>query len=271
MYTEFYSFREPPFNITPDPKYLFLSEKHKEALNHLRFGVAERKGFIQLTGEVGSGKTTLCRTLFEELDPQRYDTALILNPMLSETQLLKAILRELEVTKLARDRLGNFEILNDFLLSNVSAGRDTVLVIDEAQDMAPTQLEFVRLLSNLETDNCKLVQIVLMGQPELRDMLNRSSLRQLRQRITVRYHLGPLSEFETRRYVEHRITVAGSRGVPAFETGAIRRIYRYSKGIPRLVNALADKALLAGFVHRTDSISAKLVRIAERELEGNVR
>ncbi|MCF7855328.1 MAG: AAA family ATPase [Candidatus Pacebacteria bacterium] len=269
MYYEFYGFSEPPFNITPDPRYLFLSGQHQEALNHLLYGIRERKGFIQLTGEVGSGKTTLCRAMFGELNGD-YLTALILNPKLSETQLLRAILTELEVPKIANDRLKNYEILNEFLLKNVRNNIDVVLVIDEAQNLHNELLEQIRLLSNLETDNQKLIQIVLMGQPELRDKLQSAELRQLRQRITVRYHLGPLDRDETRRYIEHRIAVAGSKGIPYFDNGAIRRVYAYSRGIPRMINAIADKALLAGFVFRTDRITAKLVRRAARELEGKV-
>ncbi len=267
MYTQYYGFTEPPFKITPDPRYLFLSEKHREAFNHLLYGIRNRLGFMQLTGEVGSGKTTVCRALFQELD-DRYATALILNPMLSEGQLLRAILREFGIEKIGRDRLGNYERLNAFLLELVRQGRDAVLVIDEAQDLSFPLLEMVRLLSNLETDNQKLIQIALIGQPELLDILKDPRLRQLRQRITVRYHLEPLTEEETRRYIEHRITVAGGRGVPTFEPAACRRIYRYSGGVPRLINALADKSLLAGYVHRRDVITAKLVKIAERELEG---
>jgi len=267
VYTQFYGFTEPPFKITPDPKYLFLSEKHQEALNHLLFGIQNRTGFIQLTGEVGSGKTTVCRALFQELD-DRYATALILNPMLSEGQLLRAILQEFGIEKCARDRLRNYQTLNEFLLDLVSRKRDAVLVIDEAQDLPASLLEMVRLLSNLETDNQKLIQILLVGQPELRDKLDAPALRQLRQRITIRYHLNSLNETETQRYIAHRMSVAGGRGVPAFERAALRRIYRYSRGVPRLINALADKALLAGYVHRSDVITAKLVLRAERELEG---
>ncbi|MFW5893932.1 MAG: ExeA family protein [Verrucomicrobiota bacterium] len=270
MYTEFYNFIEPPFNITPDPRYLYLSQQHQEAFNHLLFGIRERKGFIQLTGEVGCGKTTLCRALFDELGNE-VNTAVVLNPVLSETQLLKTILRELGVTKTARDRLGNYEILNEYLLENLRRERDTLLVIDEAQDLPATLLEFVRLLSNLETDNQKLIQILLVGQPELRDVLNDPSLRQLRQRITVRFHLDPLSEADTHRYVSHRVAVAGSRGVPVFRKRALRRIHRYSRGIPRLINALADKCLLAGYVYRSEIITASMVRKAEKELEGHIK
>ncbi len=267
MYYDFYGFTEPPFNITPDPKYLFFSDQHREALNHLRFGIRERKGFIQLTGEVGSGKTTTCRALFNELGPE-YTTALILNPALSESQLLRAILKELAIPEVHRDRLANYELLNEYLLDKVRQKRDVVLVIDEAQDLSQNALEQVRLLSNLETDNQKLIQIILLGQPELRDKLDDPALRQLRQRITVRYHLGPLNRDETRRYLEHRISIAGGRGTPRFDDRAVRRIHRYSTGVPRLINAIADKALLAGFVYRTETITARLVRLAERELEG---
>lgn len=267
MYYEFYGFREPPFNITPDPRFLFLSAGHREALDHLRFGIQERKGFIQLTGEVGSGKTTLCRALFEMLGSQ-YATALILNPRMTESQLLRAIMGEFAVPHITRDHLTNYERLNAWLLERARENRDAVLVIDEAQDLSAAGLEQVRLLSNLETDDRKLLQIVLMGQPELRDLIDRPELRQLRQRITVRYHLGCLDRVETDSYIRHRMSVAGGRGIPYFEPGAVRRIWRYSRGTPRLINALADKALLAGFVHRTDRITAKLTKLAERELEG---
>lgn len=267
MYTAFYGFTEPPFNLTPDPRFIFFSDQHREAINHLLFGVQQRKGFIQLTGEVGSGKTTLCRAFLNELE-DRYVTSLVLNPMFTESQILRVILKEFGVKDISRERLENYDVLNAFLLALAQEGKDAVLIIDEAQDLTPALLEQVRLLSNLETDNRKLIQIVLMGQPELRAKLDDPALRQLRQRITVRYHLGPLTEDETRRYLEHRMTVAGGRGTPVFEAGAVARIHRYSGGIPRLVNALADKSLLAGFVYRTDRITAKMVTVAERELEG---
>ncbi len=269
MYANFYGFQEAPFNLTPDPRFLYFSDQHREALNHLLFGIQHRKGFIQLTGEVGSGKTTLCRALLTELGP-RFVTALVLNPMFSESQLLRVVLKEFGLQSIARDRLRNYEMLNEFLLARVKEDKDAVLLIDEAQDLDFKLLEQVRLLSNLETDNRKLIQIVLMGQPELRGRLNQPELRQLRQRITVRFHLGPLTEGETRRYIEHRMTVAGGRGLPVFEDPAVARIHRYAKGIPRLINALADKALLAGFVYRTDRITARLVEQAERELEGDM-
>ncbi|MDT8390277.1 MAG: AAA family ATPase [Lentisphaeria bacterium] len=269
MYYDFYGFSEPPFNITPDPKYLFFSDQHREALNHLLFGIQERKGFIQLTGEVGSGKTTTCRAFFNHLDPEKYITALILNPVLTPSEMLRAILYEMNVPGVSDDHLKNYSLLNAFLLKQVKAGVDVVLVIDEAQNLSMELLEQVRLLSNLETDNQKLIQIILMGQPELKRTLEDPSMRQLRQRITVRYHLGALSKDETRRYLEHRMTVAGSKGVPRFDTGAVNVILRKSGGIPRMINALADKALLAGYVFKTERITRQLVKLAAKELDGD--
>ena len=207
MYTEFYGFREAPFNITPDPRFLFFSDKHREAFNHVLFGIRERKGFIQITGEVGAGKTTVCRAILTELGPT-YKTALILNPMVTATQLMRTVLAELGLEPRKLDRTAYLEILNRYLLEQAAEGHDVVLLIDEAQDLDPDLLEQVRLLSNLETDQRKLLQIVLIGQPELRDKLNEKGLRQLRQRITVRYHLAPLNRFETERYIAHRLRVA---------------------------------------------------------------
>ncbi len=267
MYNEFYGFKQAPFNITPDPKFLFLSETHQEALNHLHYGIQEGKGFIQLTGEVGCGKSTLCRKLFEQLD-DRYITALVFNPMLSESQLLRAILRDFGIPAKTNSRSVNYELLNEFLLDQTGQGKKAVAVIDEAQNLPCETLENLRLLSNLETDAHKLIQIVLIGQPELRDTLEAQNLRQLRQRITIRYHLGPLNLVETGRYLQHRISMAGGQGVPFFEKNATKCVYRYSKGIPRLINALADKALLGGFVVKTNCITSRIVKQAKKELEG---
>jgi general secretion pathway protein A len=267
MYNEYYGFREAPFNITPDPRFLFFSDKHREAFNHLLFGIKERKGFIQITGEVGAGKTTLCRALLEELGPQ-YKTALILNPPRSEIEMLQAILHEFGLEK-QDDRVERLETLNKFLLDQVMLGYDVVLIIDEAQNLSFELLEAVRLLSNLETDQSKLLQIVLLGQPELREKLNDPRLRQLRQRITVRYHLDRLSRRETEYYIRHRIHVSGGNGSPMFNRWAIGRIYRYSKGTPRLINAVCDKTLLCGFVQNTDRFQLRHVRRAIRELEGD--
>ena len=270
MYQQFYGFYESPFNITPDPRFLFFSGRHQEAFDHLVFGVRERKGFIQITGEVGTGKTTLCRALLEELG-DGYSTALILNPCLTGPQLLRSILTEFGLAASRNDRVVWLETLNRYLLEQVDGGQNVVLLIDEAQDLSAELMEQVRLLSNLETDRQKLLQIVLIGQPELRAMLDDSGLRQLRQRITVRYHLTPLDFSETDQYVTHRLRVAGANGRPTFSRSAMRSIYRYSGGIPRLINAVCDKALLCGYVEGEDHLGARHLRRAIRELEGNIR
>ena len=267
MYEKFYGFREAPFNITPDPRFLFFSDKHREAFNHVLFGIRERKGFILVTGEVGAGKTTVCRAVLAALGSS-CRTALILNPTLTGTQMLRAILVELGERPKKLDRAGYLDALNELLLEAVGAGKDVVLFIDEAQDLEPDLLEQLRLLSNLETDQRKLLQIVLLGQPELREKLDRKELKQLRQRITVRYHLSPLSREETERYVAHRLRVAGGNGRPQFTSWAFGAIHRYSRGVPRLINAVCDKTLLYGFVNGTDRLTRPAVRRAIRELEG---
>ena len=269
MYLEYYNLRHTPFDITPNPQFLYFSPKHREALNHLLYGIRERKGFVQLTGEVGAGKTTLCRAMLEQLG-ELFETALILNPVLDSDQLMKTIALEFGVPVQNNDRLENLAALNDFLLGLAEQGKDAVLVIDEAQDLTLDLLEQVRLLSNLETDSRKLLQIVLMGQPELKDRLNDYRLRQLRQRITVRYHLRPLTRGEVGLYIQHRLVVSGSKGSPYFSTPAIWRIYYYSQGIPRLINAVCDKCLLAGYVQQKDRIDFRMVGLAIRELEGKM-
>lgn len=267
MYHAFYGFRESPFNITPDPRFLFFSRRHREAYDHLLFGIRERKGFIQLTGEVGAGKTTLCRALLEDLGPS-CRTALLLNPSLSKIQLLRSILRELGLAYRGNDRMRCLEVLNQFLLEEVSAGRDVILIVDEAQDLTDELLEQIRLLSNLETDQRKLLQIVLLGQNELRDKLDQRKLRQLRQRITVRYHLGPLGLRETGDYVRHRLHVAGADDPHLFSALAIGRLHLYARGVPRLINAACDKALLCGWVQNKKKLGVFQIEKAIRELEG---
>jgi general secretion pathway protein A len=269
VYLEYYGLKQPPFDLTPNPRFLFHSGKHREAFNHLLYGIRERKGFVQLTGEVGAGKTTLCRALLEQLDG-KFSTALILNPVLSADELMKAIATEFGLDVKGRDRLETVATIGEFLLKQIEQARETVLIVDEAQNLTEDLLEQVRLLSNIETDDRKLLQIVLMGQPELRGRLNSPRLRQLRQRITVRYHLMPLSRFETGQYIQHRLELAGSKGVPFFTQPAIWRVFNYSKGVPRLVNAVCDKALLAGFVAQSDRINYQMVGRAIRELEGNI-
>jgi general secretion pathway protein A len=269
VYLEYYGLKEPPFNITPNPRFLFFSAKHREAFNHLLYGIRERKGFVQLTGEVGAGKTTLCRALLDKLG-QNFSTALILNPVLDADQLIKAIAMELGLHVKGLDRLEAVAEINRFLLQQIEQGKDTVLIIDEAQDLTHALLEQVRLLSNLETDERKLLQIVLMGQPELRDRLNDHSLRQLRQRITVRYHLNPLKHNEVSQYIQHRLQVSGANGAPYFTMPAVWRIFRYSHGIPRMINAVCDKCLLAGYVQQRDKVDYRMVGMAVRELEGQM-
>jgi len=269
VYLEYYGLKQAPFDITPNPRFLFHSTKHREAFNHLLYGIRERKGFVQLTGEVGAGKTTLCRALLEQLDPH-FSTALILNPVLSPDELMKAIATEFGLNVKGRDRLETVSAIGEFLLKQTENGKESVLIIDEAQNLTEELLEQVRLLSNIETDDRKLLQIVLMGQPELRDRLNDHGLRQLRQRITVRFHLNPLSRREVAQYVQHRLQVSGAHGAPYFTQPALWRIYHYSHGIPRLINAVCDKALLAAFVEQRDKIDFRLVGRALRELEGNI-
>jgi len=269
VYLEFYGLRQAPFDLTPNPRFLFHSAKHREAFNHLLYGIRERKGFVQLTGEVGAGKTTLCRALLEQLD-SHYSTALILNPVLNADELMKAIATEFGLQVKGLDRMETIATISDFLLKQVLYGKETVLIIDEAQNLTEDLLEQVRLLSNIETDDRKLLQIVLMGQPELRERLNSPRLKQLRQRITVRYHLAPLKLVEMGQYIHHRLSLAGANGIPNFTRPALWRIFRYSQGVPRLVNAICDKALLAGFVAHSERITFGMVGRAIRELEGEI-
>jgi general secretion pathway protein A len=265
MYTQFFGLREKPFSITPDPRYLYLSQRHADALAHLIFGVSHSGGFIQLTGEVGTGKTTLVRTLFEQL-PDEADVALILNPELSVTEFLTAILQELTV-RLPEDRSNKslIDVLNFYLLAAHGRGRRTIVIVDEAQNLAPNILEQVRLLTNLETPKQKLLQIILIGQPELRKIVARDDMRQLAQRITGRYHLEPLDLEDTGKYIEHRLKVAGAGG-GIFTPAAIKEIYRQSKGIPRIINVIADRALLAAYTQDTRSIDRRIVRLAAAEV-----
>ncbi len=269
MYLKYYELTLPPFDLTPNPRFLFHSVKHREAINHLLYGIRERKGFVQLTGEVGAGKTTLCRALLEQLDGH-FSTALLLTPVLDANELIKSIAAEFGLSVKGLDRLETLASINDFLIHQVEKGKDTVLIIDEAQNFSDDLLEQVRQLSNVETDDRKLLQIVLIGQPELRERLNNPRLRQLRQRITVRYHLKALSRLETRLYIRHRLELAGANGKPQFTPAAVWRIFRYSHGVPRLINAVCDKALLAGFVKQSPRISFRMVGRAIRELEGDI-
>jgi general secretion pathway protein A len=267
MYLEHYNLVEFPFNITPDPRFLYYAPHHREAYDHLVYGISQRKGFIELTGEVGSGKTTLCRALLSSLG-DNVKTAFILNPSLTETQLLRAMLNDFGLTPRGRDRLAYIECLNEFLLNQYHEGINVALLIDEAQDLTPKVMEQVRLLSNLETDQHKLIQIVLCGQPELKKRLNRPDLRQLRQRITVRYYLPPLTLDETTSYIRHRLWVAGPESSAEFSRGAVKTVHRYAQGCPRLINAACDNALLAGYVEGKHVLASQDVKKAIRQLEG---
>ena len=269
MYLEYYGLKEPPFEMTPNPRFLFFSAKHREAFNHLLYGIRERKGFVQLTGEVGAGKTTVCRAMLEALGDS-WASALIFNPPPDPDLLVKAVANEFGLAAAELGVLETRAMLNGFLIEQAAAGRDAVLIIDEAQNLTNHQLEHIRLLSNLETDDRKLLQIVLMGQPELRARLDDPILRQLRQRITVRFHLAPLTRAELWPYIEHRLVVSGATGTFYFTAGALWRIYNYSRGIPRLVNAVCDKCLLAGYVEESHGIDFRLVGRAVRELEGRI-
>ena len=256
MYCEHFGFREKPFSMTPDPRFIFLSRNHREAFAHLLYGIDNRTGFIALTGEVGAGKTTVLRTLLTQLDPGRYSTALIFNPSPSPVELLRSINREFNIPADSDDPARLLDTLNVFLLEQNRSGKTVVLVIDEAQHLGPPVLEQVRLISNLETDTEKLIQIVLAGQPELGRMLSREELRQLDQRIAVRYHLRPMDFDDTAGYIAHRLGVVDGKGKAQFTRWALRLIYRYSGGLPRLINVVCDRALLAAYTQDTDRITA---------------
>jgi general secretion pathway protein A len=270
MYATYFGLNENPFSITPDPRYLFLSGRYAEALAHLLYGVTESGGFIQLTGEVGTGKTTLVRSLLDQL-PEHVDTAVILNPRIWRKELLVSICGELRVEiDAGASPQAIIDALNQHLLDAHARGRRTVLIIDEAQALSTDVLEQVRLLSNLETSQQKLLQIILIGQPELRELLARKNLRQLAQRITGRYHLQPLVQSETRTYIAHRLEVSGSTGT-LFTPGAVRKIHRLAGGIPRLVNIICDRALLGAYARGERQINRRLAARAGREVMGSGR
>ncbi len=268
MYEEFYGLKEKPFNLTPDSRFFFLSENHRGAFEHLLYGIKEREGFILITGEVGAGKTTLCRALLNKLESHSTVSALILNPMFSGQELLQCILGDFGIQSRATTKKELLDELNQFLLSQQAANRNSILIIDEAQNLSLPVLEEIRILSNLETEKEKLLQIILMGQVELKEKLSLPRLRQLNQRISIRYHLEPLGKDEVPRYIHHRLTVAGSSGDIHFTPGALREIYHYSRGIPRLINLASDRALLAGYAEQSREIQRETVIKGLKSLEG---
>jgi general secretion pathway protein A len=280
MYEAFFGLDEKPFNLTPDPRFLYLSEKHKEALAHLKYAIENRTGFVMVSGEVGTGKTTICRTLIHQLDADT-ELACVFNPMLSPKELLSSINQDFGIRCHSEDHPRNapyasrgdtikelIDELNDYLLARNAAGKNCVLVIDEAQDLKPEVLEQVRLLSNLETETQKLLQIVLIGQPELAQNLELPELRQLNQRITARYHLNPLSKRETLQYIAFRLRVASGKGKVSFTRGAVSLVHKFSGGTPRVINGICDRALLVAYTRETRDVTSRIVRQAAREVRG---
>lgn len=270
MYLQFFQLREMPFSITPDPAYLYMSPRHQEALGHLLYGTGQYGGFVQLTGEVGTGKTTIVRALLDQ-KLENVDVALIHNPRLSEQEFVQTLCDELGV-QYARDPLSLktlIDALNEHLLRNHAAGRRTVVIIDEAQNLQPAVLEQVRLLTNLETEKEKLLRIMLIGQQELSALLARSDMRQLASRITARYHLTPLGARETAEYIEHRLRIAGAQG-EIFTPAAMAAVRRYSGGIPRLINIICDRALLGAYAQNARRVSPQIVRRSAHEAVGQL-
>lgn len=275
MYEEYFGFVEKPFSLTPDPKFLYRSETHANAFDLLQYAIRRREGFVVITGDIGTGKTTLCRAILDELDTKTF-TALVLNPFLSEEDLLKLVLQDFGVVSREEMRRGRLagattqdlvDVLNDFLLSLLPLGASAVLVVDEAQHVPPPVLEQIRILSNLETDTDKLLQVVLVGQLNLQTLLRTPEMRQLDQRVSIRYRLRPLTRRETAAYVEHRLAVAGGARAVAFAPRALDLVYRYSGGVPRLINLICDRALLAAYAERTADIGPSLIARAAGSLD----
>jgi general secretion pathway protein A len=267
MYEKFFYFKENPFHITPNPRFLYLSSKHREAMDLLSHGIARKKGFILLTGEVGTGKTTLCRAILNTL-PKSVASALVLNPILSYIDLLRTITGDLGLEVSERSAKAHIDALNKFLLNVASKGGNAIVIFDEAQNLSLTSLETIRLLSNLETNREKLLQIILVGQPELREKLKLPQLRQLNQRIVVRYHLRPLSLDEVEGYIQNRLFIAGGRGTVKFTQRAIRHIYTATCGIPRLINIICDRALTAAFAEGKRVVDGTVAAKAHEDLKG---
>jgi len=272
MYCDFFGLQQKPFSLTPNPQFLFLSRQHRDVLAHLLYGLKSRCGFIGISGEVGTGKTTLLRSLLQEIDTDDYRIALIFNPFLSSHELLSAINREFDLPSSLRSNEELLNQLNHFLLEESMAGRIVVLIIDEAQNLAPEVLEQIRLISNLETNAEKLLQIALVGQPELDQLLQRKDLRQLNQRIAVRSKLNPMTREDTTRYIRHRLQVAGGESAAGlFSSPALKMVFRHSEGIPRLINLICDRALLIAFGREQRYVDARSVRTAVVELDKTLK
>jgi len=267
MYTQFFHLKQSPFSIAPDPRYLFMSERHREALAHLLYGVGSGGGFVLLTGEIGAGKTTVCRCFMEQI-PANCRLAYIFNPKLTVEELLQSVCDEfrIEMSGAAHSVKGYVDAINAYLLSSHAQGLNNVLVIDEAQNLSAEVLEQLRLLTNLETSERKLLQIILIGQPELRGMLARPELEQLAQRVIARYHLGSLSEAEVGAYVEHRLTVAGASSIAPFPRPLMAQLHQLTKGVPRRINLLCDRALLGAYVENQHQVTSKILRRAAEEV-----
>lgn len=266
MYEPFFGLKECPFNVTPDPRFLYLSRQHQDALSSLLYGIQSRRGFMQLSGEIGAGKTTICRMILNKLGPDVH-SSLVINPKLSEFELLQAIVEDFGIKPTGKKRKDYFDALNRFLIEELHKGNNAVVIIDEAQMLTPKALEAVRLLSNFETNTCKLLQIILAGQPELKDLLNRQDLIQLKQRITIRTHLTELSREEVGNYLAHRLKVSGA-GANYFTAQAIDSIHRLSGGIPRIINVLADRALMTAYTQGLRLVEAAMVEYAFADVTG---
>ena len=268
MYEKYYGFTDRPFNMTPDSRFFYPSSKHEEALNCLLLAISERNGFVVITGEIGSGKTTVCRTLLNKLD-KTTKVALVLNTHLGKKELLTTILEDLGVEYRSTSKTHLLSALNDYLIDQVSKDVNVVVIIDEAQNLTPSVLEEVRMLSNLETETEKLVQIVLMGQPELKKKLSMPKLEQFRQRVVFHYHLAPLNYEEASLYIKHRLKTAGNLEMDIFTTGAIDEIYKFSGGVPRLINLACHNALISGLVSDSKYITVDIACDSLKELLQN--
>ena len=270
MYLPYFNLKTHPFSITSDPSFIFFSRRYQEAFDHLHYGITNRVGFIEITGDIGCGKTTLCRALLNHLGPDT-KTAYIFNSNLTEIQLMQTLLSDLGLDPKDKQRYDLYAELNNYLIEQLSVGNNVVLIIDEAQNLSIPLLEQVRMLSNLETETEKLLQIVLVGQPELRDKLNAPELKQLRQRIAIRYHLTPFELEEVHQYIHHRLSIAGANGsTPSFGDDAVKEIHAFSKGVPRLINIVCDKALLLLFARDQCHINQQIIQECIQEIEGVV-